>query len=87
MIQPHEYHRVINIVSKATGAVSGVKRKVPNEGHITLGFFLAGDRSSNAHKKVVTEKDVLHAEAIAQTSVCREESGMAYNSFYMASLS
>jgi hypothetical protein len=87
MLQPHSDHRGIKIVSKATGTLSGVKRKAPNEGHRTLGLFLARDGSSNEHNKVITEKAVLYAEAIAQTNLWRGESGMAYNSFYMESLS
>jgi hypothetical protein len=56
MFQPHPDHRGIKIISKATGTVSGVKRKVPDEGHRTLGFFFAGDGSSNAHKIVMPKK-------------------------------
>jgi hypothetical protein len=62
--------------------MSGGKREVSNERHITLSSFLNRDGSSNTHKKVMTKKSVIYAEAIAQTNFWSEYIGMAYNSFY-----
>jgi hypothetical protein len=43
LLRPYPGHRGINMVSKATGTISGIKRKAREEGHSTLGFHLAGD--------------------------------------------
>jgi hypothetical protein len=56
LLQNHISHRGIKIVSRSTNTESGVKRKVPNEGHRTLGFFMTGDETCTAHKKVMTGK-------------------------------
>jgi hypothetical protein len=77
VLLPHPYHRGIKIISKATHTLSGVKKKAPDEGHWTLGFFLAGNGTSTAHKKVVTEKAALYGEAISQSDMWLGESGMA----------
>jgi hypothetical protein len=63
-----------------------VKRKAPEEGHITLGFQISGDGKCNAHNKAMKEKALLYGEAIRSSSICRGESGMAYHAFYMPSL-
>jgi hypothetical protein len=54
LLQKHSSHRGIEIVSRSTTTESGVKRKAPNEGHRTLGFFMTGDGTCTAHKKVMT---------------------------------
>jgi hypothetical protein len=82
-LQNHSSHRGIKIVSRSTNKESGVKRKAPNEGHRTLGFFMTGDRACSAHKKVMTEKASLYAIAIQRISVWNGESALAYNSFYL----
>jgi hypothetical protein len=46
-----ESHRGIEITSRSTGTVSGVKRKAPEEGHRTLGFQISGDGKYNAQEK------------------------------------
>jgi hypothetical protein len=46
-------HRGIEITSRSTGTVSGVKRKAPEEGHRTLGFQISGDGKCNAQKKAM----------------------------------
>jgi hypothetical protein len=43
LLQVKESHRGINITSRATGRISGVKRKSVEEGHRTLGFHMSGD--------------------------------------------
>jgi hypothetical protein len=70
-------------MSKSTGTTSGIKLKAPEEGNRALCFHLGGEGTSTAHKKVMTDKAVLYGEAVAQTTLRRGESGMAYNSFYM----
>jgi hypothetical protein len=86
LLQKHSNHRGIKIVSRSTNTESGVKRKAPNEGHRTLGFFMTGDGTCTAHKKVVTEKASLYATAIQRSSVLKGDSGLAYNSFYLPSI-
>jgi hypothetical protein len=39
LLQKHSSHRGIKIISRSTITESGVKRKEPDEGHHTLGFF------------------------------------------------
>jgi hypothetical protein len=86
LLQKHSSHRGIKIVSISTNTESGVKRKAPNEGHRSLGFFMTGDGTCTAHKKVMTEKASLYATAIQRSSVWKGESGLAYNSFYLPSI-
>jgi hypothetical protein len=69
LLQKHSSHRGIKIVSRSTNTESGVKRKDPNKGHHTLGFFMTGDGTCTAHKKVMTEKASLYATAIQRSSV------------------
>jgi hypothetical protein len=64
LLQKHSSHRSIKIVSRSTNTESGVKQKAPNEGHRTMGFFMTGDGTCTAHKKVMTEKAILYATAI-----------------------
>jgi hypothetical protein len=40
---------------------------------------MTGDGTSNAHKKVMSEKSVLFGEAIMGSSLWRSESTVAYN--------
>jgi predicted RNase H-like HicB family nuclease len=58
LLQKHSSHPGIKIVSRSTNTESIVKRKAPNEGHRTLGFFTTGDGTCSAHKKVTTEKSI-----------------------------
>jgi hypothetical protein len=53
LLQKHSSHRVIKIVSRSTNTESGVNRKAPTEVHHTLGFFMTGDGTCTAHKKVL----------------------------------
>jgi hypothetical protein len=69
LLQKHSSHHDIKIVSRSTNTESGVKWKAPNEGHRTLGFFMTGDGTCTAHKKVMTEKASLYATAIQRSSV------------------
>jgi hypothetical protein len=80
-------HRGIEITSNATGQTSGIKRKAVNQGHRTLGFHLTGDGTLTAHKNIMKTKAKEYSEAIIISSLKRGESAMAYNSYYMASLS
>jgi hypothetical protein len=86
LLQKHSSHRGIKIISRSTNTESGVKRKAPIEGHRTLGFFMTGYGTCNAHKKVMTEKSSLYATAIQRSSVWKGESDLAYNSFYLPSI-
>jgi hypothetical protein len=58
LLQPHEQHRGISLLSCATGSTSGIKRKTPEAVHRTLGFHMTGDGTSSAHKKFMKEKAV-----------------------------
>jgi hypothetical protein len=58
LLQKDSSHRGIKIMSKSTITESGVKQKAPSEGHRTLDFFMTGDGTCSAHKKVVTEKSI-----------------------------
>jgi hypothetical protein len=86
LVQKHSSNRGIRIVSRSTNTESGVKRKAPTEGHRTLVFFMTGDGTCTAHKKVMTEKASLYATAIKRSSIWKGESGLAYNSFYLPSI-
>jgi hypothetical protein len=48
-----ESHRGIEITSRSTGTVSGVKSKSPEEGHRTLGFQISENGKCTAQKKAV----------------------------------
>jgi hypothetical protein len=85
LLQKHSSHRGIKIISRSTNTESGVKRKAPHEGNRTLGFFMTGDGTCTAHKKVMTEKASLYDTAIQRSSVWKGESSLAYNSFYLTS--
>jgi hypothetical protein len=69
LLQLNPTHHVIEIVSMSTGTVTtaGIKRKAPEEGHITLSFHLTGDETSTAHEKVMTDKAVLYGKAITHS--------------------
>jgi hypothetical protein len=86
LLQKHSSHRGIKIVLRSTNTESGVKSKAPTEGHRTLGFFMTGDGTCTAHKKVMKEKASLYATAITPRSVWKGESGLAYNLFYLPSI-
>jgi hypothetical protein len=86
LVQKHSSHHGIKIISRSTNTESGVKWKPPNEGYHTLGFFMTGDRTCNAHKKVMTEKASLYTTDIKGSSVWKGESGLAYNSCYLPSI-
>jgi hypothetical protein len=47
---------------------------------------MTGDGTCTAHKKVMTKKPSLYATAIHRSSVWKGESGLAYNSFYLTSI-
>jgi hypothetical protein len=76
----------MSLMSRATGSTSGIKRKSPEAGHITLVFHMTGDGTISTHKKVMSEKSVLFGETIVGSSLWRSESAIAYNSFYLPSL-
>jgi hypothetical protein len=80
-------HQGLYITSNATGQTSVIKRKAVNQGHRTLGFHLTGDGTSSARKKIMKTKAKKYSEAIISSSLQRGESSMAYNSYYMSSLS
>jgi hypothetical protein len=86
LLRQKPLHRGIDIVSKSAGTTAGIKQKAPEEGLRTLGFHLAGDGTSTAHKKKMKDKVVMYGESIAQGTLRRGKSGMAFNSFYMPSL-
>jgi hypothetical protein len=63
-----------------------VKRKAPEEGHRTFGFQISGDGKYTAQKKAMKEEAIFFGEAIMSSTMCRGESSMAYNDFYMPSM-
>jgi hypothetical protein len=65
----------------------GIKRKAATQGHITLRFHLTGDGTSSAHKKIMKCKAKEYSEAIVSSILNRGEGLLAYNSYYMVSLS
>jgi hypothetical protein len=69
LMRPNPGYRGIEMVSKVTHTTAGIKRKAPDEGHRTLGFHLAGDGTSIAHKKVMTDKSMLYVEAMVQITM------------------
>jgi hypothetical protein len=86
LLQPREQHRGRSVLSRGTGSTSSIKRKAQESGHRALGFHMTGDGSCIARKKVMKEKAVLFGEAIMCSSLWRNESAVAYNSFYLPSL-
>jgi hypothetical protein len=58
-----------------------------NQGHRTLGFHLTGDGTSTAHKKIMKTKAKGYSKVIISISLQCGESAMAYNSYYMTSIS
>jgi hypothetical protein len=76
----------INITSRATGRISGVKRISVEEGHRMLGFHMSGNGKCEAHKKVMTDKAIMYSNAIRNSTMWREESAVTYNSFYIPRL-
>jgi hypothetical protein len=86
LLQKHSSHRGIKIVSRSTNMESCAKLKAPGEGHRTLGFFMTGDGTCSAHKKVMTDKASLYATSIQYSSMWKGESVLAYNSFCWPSL-
>jgi hypothetical protein len=83
LLQPHEQHKCILLLSRATSSTSGIKSKAPEAGHRNLGFNITGDGKSSAHKKVMSKKALLFGEAIMGSSLWRSESAVAYNFFYL----
>jgi hypothetical protein len=81
-----ESHRGIEITSRSTGTVYVVKRKSPEEGHITLSFQICGDGKCTAQKIAMKEKAFLFGKSIRSSTMWRGEIGMAYNACYMPSL-
>jgi hypothetical protein len=77
LLQPHKQHKFISLLSRANGSTSGIKRKTPEEGHISLGFHMAGDRTSSAHKKTTSEKAFIFGESIMGSSLWRSEIAVA----------
>jgi hypothetical protein len=53
LLTVQESHGGIEITSRSTGTVSGVKRKSPEEGHQTLGFQISDDGKCTAQKKAM----------------------------------
>jgi hypothetical protein len=86
LLTVQDSHREIEITSRSTVTVSGVKRKSPEEGHRTLGFQISGDGKCVAQNKAMKEKAILFGEVIRSSTMWSGESGMAYNAFYMPSL-
>jgi hypothetical protein len=65
-------HMGIEITSRSTGTVSGVKRKSPEEGHRTLGFQISGDGKFTAQKKAMKEKAILFGEGIRSITMWKQ---------------
>jgi hypothetical protein len=87
LLRKCESHRGIEITFNATGQTSGIKRKSATQGHSTLGFHLTGDGTSSDHKKIMKCKAKQYGEEIISSTLNRGEGLLAYNSYYMTSLS
>jgi hypothetical protein len=68
-----ESHMGIEITSRSTGTILGVKRKSLEEGHRTLGFQISGGGKCNAQKKAMKEKAILYGEAIRNSTMWKGE--------------
>jgi hypothetical protein len=86
LIQVEPHHRSITMTSRSSGLISGIKRKLPTEGHRTLGFFMTGDGTSNEHKRVMNEKGLAYAMALRNSTLQRGECSMTYGAYYLPSL-
>jgi hypothetical protein len=86
LIQVEPQHRSITMTSRSSGQVSGIKRKTPTEGHLTLGFFMTGDGTSNEHLRVMNEKGLVYTMAIIHITLQRGECSMAYREYYLPSV-
>jgi hypothetical protein len=82
LLRPNPSHRGIEIVYKSTRTASGIMQHAPEEGHRTFVFHIAGEGTSTAHKKVMTDWAVLYGKSIVQSTLRRGESGMAYKSIH-----
>jgi hypothetical protein len=51
------------------GIMSDIKRKSTDQGHRTLGFYLTGDGTSSAHKKIMLHKGVAYTEDITDSTL------------------
>jgi hypothetical protein len=58
-----------------------------NQEHHTLELHLTGDGTFSAHKKIMKTKAKEYCEPIISSRLQRDEISMAYNLYYMASLS
>jgi hypothetical protein len=87
LLMKRESPRGIEITSIATGHISGIKRKAATKGHRILGFHLTGEGTSYAHKKIMKCKSKEYSEAVISSTLNRGEGVLAYNSYYMTSLS
>jgi hypothetical protein len=87
LLRKRESCRGIEIMSNTTGKTSGIKMKASTHGHRTLGFHLTGDGTSSAHKKIMKCKSKEYSKAIISSTLNRGEGLLAYNSYYMESLS
>jgi hypothetical protein len=64
-------------MSNATEQTSGIKSKSATHGHITLGFHLTGDGTSNSQKKIMKYKAKEYGEAIISSTLNRGEGLLA----------
>jgi hypothetical protein len=71
LMQIEPQYRSITMTSRSSGQVSGIKRKSPTEGHLTLRFFMTGDGTSNAHRRVMKENGLVYAMAIRNSTLQR----------------
>jgi hypothetical protein len=86
LIQIKPQYRSIFMTSRASGQVSGIKRKSPTEGHRTLGLCMTSDGTSSEHTRVMVEKGVKYATAIRNSMMQRRECSMACDVYYISRL-
>jgi hypothetical protein len=79
LLRNGESRRGMEITSSATGHTSGIKRKAATQGLGTLGFHLAGDGTSSAHKKIMKCKAKENSKSIIISTLNRGEGLLAYN--------
>jgi hypothetical protein len=74
------------MTSRSTEITSAIKRKSTHQVHRTLGFYLTGDGTSLAHKKIMIYKGAAYTEAITNSTLQLGECSIMYGAYYMPSL-
>jgi hypothetical protein len=74
------------MTSRSTGITSDIKRKSTVQGHRALGFYLTGDGTSSAYKKIMLDKGVAYTDDITNSTLKRGECSIVYSTYCIPSL-